>query len=94
MVKLLLLIVLALLVWRLVAGRWPWQPKPIPAKLRRASALLGVAPTASRQEILEAHRRLMATVHPDRGGSSELVHEANAARDALLAALPLAVRDR
>ncbi|MFM6831362.1 MAG: molecular chaperone DnaJ, partial [Novosphingobium sp.] len=32
-------------------------------------------------------RRLIAQVHPDRGGSNEAVHEANAARDLLLARL-------
>ncbi|MFD1958545.1 hypothetical protein ACFSHP_04480 [Novosphingobium panipatense] len=41
-----------------------------------------------RRRILEAHRRRVAQVHPDRGGSSEQVHEANAARDLLLSQLP------
>lgn len=88
--KLIWLLALAILAWKLWTGRWPWQPKPgLPhdAERRRAQSLLGVADAANRQEILEAHRRLIATVHPDRGGSNELVHEANAARDALLAAL-------
>jgi DnaJ homolog subfamily C member 19 len=35
-----------------------------------------------------AHRRLIARIHPDRGGSTEQVHEANAARDLLLRTLP------
>jgi chromosome partitioning protein len=48
---------------------------------------LGVAKTARRETIIEAHRALLALVHPDRGGSSEQVHEANAARDLLLARL-------
>jgi curved DNA-binding protein CbpA len=51
----------------------------------QAQALLGVAPGAPRAEIIEAHRRLIGMVHPDRGGTSDLVHEANAARDLLLA---------
>ncbi len=38
--------------------------------------------------MIEAHRRLLAMVHPDRGGTNEQVHEANAARDVLLAELP------
>ena len=54
---------------------------------------VGVERSAGRQDILEAHRTLIATVHPDRGGSNELVHEANAARDVLLADLPAPVRD-
>jgi len=37
---------------------------------------------------LEAHRRLITMVHPDRGGTNEQVHEANAARDLLLDELP------
>lgn len=91
MTKLLVLIALALVTWKLVTGRWPWQPKLTAGRSalrQRAQTLLGVAPEASRREILDAHRRLLAAVHPDRGGSNELVHEANAARDVLLADLP------
>lgn len=53
----------------------------------QARALLGVAEGAGRREILDAHRRVVAQVHPDRGGSNEKVHEANAARDLLLSRL-------
>jgi curved DNA-binding protein CbpA len=49
--------------------------------------LLGVDRSATRDAIIEAHRRLIARVHPDRGGSNEQVHAANAARDLLLARL-------
>ena len=96
MIKLLILIALALVVWKMATGRWPWEPKLSDGRAgmrQRAQALLGVQPGAARQDILEAHRNLIATVHPDRGGSNELVHEANAARDLLLADLPVAVRD-
>ena len=55
----------------------------------QARALLGVPFAASRNEILDAHKRLIARVHPDRGGSTDLVHEANGARDLLLADLPV-----
>lgn len=89
--KLIWLIALAVIVWKLVTGRWPWQPKSREPRsfsraqhLAHARALLGVREGASRKEIIEAHRRLLSEVHPDRGGSSEKVHEANAARDALL----------
>ena len=34
------------------------------------------------------HKRLIAMVHPDRGGTDGQVHEANAARDLLLDELP------
>lgn len=100
MTKLIVLIALALVAWRLVTGRWPWQPKPLSGRSaqdrvgrQRARTLLGVSSGAGRREILEAHRRHLATVHPDRGGSNELVHEANAARDVLLADLPLQTPD-
>jgi len=50
-----------------------------------ARRLLGVAPNASLAEIREAHRRLIAQVHPDKGGSAELANQVNVARDALVA---------
>lgn len=96
MIKLLLLIVLALVAWKMVTGRWPWEAKLVsgPSQQReRARLLLGVDHSAGRQTILEAHRALITTVHPDRGGSNELVHEANAARDVLLADLPAPARE-
>lgn len=94
--KLVWLAVLACLAWRLVLGRWPWQPrKRAPRAFPRAEAraLLGVEEGAGRKEILEAHRRVISRVHPDRGGSSDKVHEANAARDLLLAELPAEERE-
>lgn len=84
--KILFLALAALLVWRLVAGRWPWQPKVNPV-LRAAERLLGVSHTAGREAILQAHRTMIARVHPDRGGSAEDVHRADDARDVLLKAL-------
>lgn len=91
--KLLWLIALACIAWRVFSGRWPWQPKlragskaPSFAQAQ-ARAVLGLGAGAGRKEILDAHRRRLAAVHPDRGGSNEQVHEANAARDLLLAAL-------
>lgn len=52
-----------------------------------ARALLGVGADASLAEIRDAHRRLIAKVHPDAGGSAELAQRVNAARDALIAEL-------
>lgn len=94
MLKLVWLIALGCIAWRLYSGRWPWQPKLPGGKAApsfeaaRARALLGVQAGASRRDIVEAHRRRIAAVHPDRGGSAEQVHEANAARDLLLAQVP------
>ena len=55
-----------------------------PLEKRNAAELLGVAPDASREEIIAAHRRLMARNHPDAGGSAGLAARINAARDLLL----------
>ena len=96
--KFLWIAVLAALAWRMVLGRWPWQtlglsswpdrPKPRASFAEtEARALLGLPHDAGREAILDAHRRYIAMVHPDRGGSNEKVHAANAARDTLLAAL-------
>ncbi|WAT17289.1 J domain-containing protein [Aurantiacibacter sp. MUD11] len=82
-----------LLFYRWILGRWPWQPKMSTRNqaLFRARRLLGVEHNANRSEIIAAHKRLVAMVHPDRGGTNQQVHEANAARDLLLDELPDAV---
>ena len=53
--------------------------------LQDARAILGVGPRAEPDEIRAAHRRLIRTVHPDRGGTGGLAAQLNAARDRLLA---------
>ena len=53
--------------------------------LEDARRLLGVSDEAGADEIRAAHRRLIARVHPDAGGSEELALRINAARDALIA---------
>lgn len=92
MLRLLLLAVVVSLACKALTGRWPWNflgAKPTRAQaVSRARKLLAVRAGASRGEILEAHRRQLALIHPDRGGTNEQVHEANAARDLLLAELP------
>ncbi|MBX3595265.1 DnaJ domain-containing protein [Sphingomonas sp.] len=68
----------------------PGTPKPAPppapprGRDAEARAVLGVAADAGPDEIRAAHRRLIASVHPDRGGSPELTRQVNAARDTLL----------
>jgi hypothetical protein len=75
----------------LMAGALLWaawrrqRPSARPMPAEDARRLLGVTEGATLQEIRDAHRRLIARVHPDAGGSAELAHRVNAARDALLA---------
>ncbi|GGD60960.1 molecular chaperone DnaJ [Erythrobacter arachoides] len=90
MLRFVVLAGVVVLIFRWIVGRWPWQPKVSTRNqaIFRARRLLGVETGAARDEILAAHRRLIALVHPDRGGSNDQVHEANAARDLLLDELP------
>lgn len=89
MLRLLILAGIVCLACKLIFGRWPWDylrgQSTRERALDRARQLLGVSADANRQEIVEAHKQLVAMVHPDRGGTNEQVHEANAARDLLLA---------
>jgi hypothetical protein len=50
----------------------------------QALAVLGLPDTASDAEISAAHRRLIAGLHPDQGGSDYLAAQINEARDILL----------
>ena len=84
MIKLILMVAGAVALFLLLRSFLFPKPKPPVALLneREARAVLGVAPDAD--AIRAAHRRLAASVHPDRGGSVELARRVNAARDVLL----------
>jgi hypothetical protein len=67
------------------------RKKPSPAaaqgsrmSLKEARAVLGVDAEATDEEIRAAHKRLMRMAHPDKGGTSGLAAQLNAARDRLL----------
>ncbi len=98
MLRLLLIALLLCVGCRLLFGKWPWDfARRNPTRqqaVSQARKLLTVKPGASRTEVLAAHKRLVAMVHPDRGGTDARVHEANAARDLLLDEVPDPVEDQ
>jgi hypothetical protein len=64
----------------------PPPPQRRSAEMTQAEArsILGVGPDATTKEIKAAYTRLMRSVHPDKGGTSGLAAQLNAARDRLL----------
>jgi hypothetical protein len=52
--------------------------------LAEARSILGVGPQATKAEIQAAHARLIRLAHPDKGGTTGLAAQLNAARDRLL----------
>lgn len=54
--------------------------------LTQAREILGLEENPSRDEIIEAHRRLMQKLHPDRGGTTYLAQQLNEAKRVLLKA--------
>lgn len=88
--RLIVIAAIAIFAWKLLLGTWPWQRRPSAREraLAQARSLLAVQRGAKRNDILAAHRRLVTQVHPDRGGSSAQIYEADAARDLLLRELP------
>jgi len=51
----------------------------------QARAMLEVAADAKREDVIQAHRKLMAKNHPDRGGSNYIAAQLNEAKELLLA---------
>nr|CAH7763257.1 unnamed protein product [Callosobruchus chinensis] len=50
---------------------------------REASLILGVSPSANKQKVNEAFKKVMAASHPDRGGSPYIASKINEANDFL-----------
>jgi hypothetical protein len=70
---------------RINAPRAP-QPPQVSSEmsLKEARSILGVGPDATQEEIQAAYSRLIRMAHPDKGGTSGLAAQLNAARDRLL----------
>ena len=50
---------------------------------REAASILGVRETSSKQQIKDAHRKIMMLNHPDRGGSPFIASKINEASETL-----------
>ncbi|HIL84802.1 MAG TPA: molecular chaperone DnaJ, partial [Pseudomonadales bacterium] len=50
----------------------------------QALDILGLKEDATKEDIIQAHRRMIQKVHPDRGGSTYLATKINAAKVLLI----------
>ena len=85
----LLPLALKLLPW-LAQRKQQNHPQKTPDKgmsLSDAYAILGLDENATKQEITDAHRRLMAKNHPDKGGNDFLAAQLNTAKDLIIASM-------
>jgi hypothetical protein len=89
--KLLVLLAIAALVVMWWRGGQQRRRHAMP--IAEARAVLGVGEGDDAEAVRAAHRRLIAKVHPDTGGTPELARRTNIARDVLLAELRRAPKD-
>ncbi len=73
----------AMLAFLYYYGRRLLTPRPMMPR-DEAAKLLGIAIDADQATVIEAHRRLIARVHPDTGGNEVLAAQVNRARDVML----------
>lgn len=79
------LVLLAMSLGGMFAARVaPAGPRASGMSAEAARSILGVGPDATREEIDAAYKRLMRMAHPDKGGTSGLAAQLNAARDRLI----------
>ncbi|HLZ84986.1 MAG TPA: DnaJ domain-containing protein [Caulobacteraceae bacterium] len=71
---------------RINAPRATPPPASSEMSLKEARSILGVGPDATEDEIQAAYSRLIRMAHPDKGGTTGLASQLNAARDRLLRA--------
>lgn len=57
---------------------------PLVNDVNEAYLLLGLKPGATKEEVIQAHKKLIQKNHPDRGGNDYLAGKLNAAKDLLL----------
>ena len=91
MSKLVLFLILSGIIFWWASRRFRKAPQPPPSSStsttlseRDAREVLGLGLSPSREDIIEAHRRLMQKVHPDVGGSTYLARQLNEAKKVLL----------
>jgi flagellar basal body P-ring protein FlgI len=68
-------------------NQWQQQQNRQSSNMTKEEAydLLGLTPDTNREAIIQAHRKLMQKVHPDRGGNDYLAAKINQAKDLLFA---------
>lgn len=70
--------------WRQESAGGPRASAEEAMTAEEAYEVLGLESGASREQIIEAHRKLMQKLHPDRGGPTYLAAKINQAKDFLL----------
>ncbi|MEH6502939.1 MAG: DnaJ domain-containing protein [Cycloclasticus sp.] len=62
----------------------PAAPTTQQMSQKEAFDILGLTEDATQEQVLEAHKRLMQKLHPDKGGSTHLASQLNQAKATLL----------